>query len=94
MSVDQSMIKYMGRFVFFIQSMPAKSIKHGIKVYALCCAYTGYLYVFKVYTGKGGTADGSPKRVILRLLHEVGLTGSRGGILYTDNLYNSLAVMQ
>jgi hypothetical protein len=42
--VDESMIKYMGRFVLFIQYMPAKPIKHGIKVYALCCAYTGYLY--------------------------------------------------
>jgi hypothetical protein len=56
--VDESMIKYMGRFVSFIQYMPAKPIKHGIKVYALCCAYTGYLYMFEVYTGKGGTADG------------------------------------
>jgi hypothetical protein len=39
--VDESMIKYMGRFVSFVQYMPAKPIKHGIKMYALCCAYTG-----------------------------------------------------
>jgi hypothetical protein len=32
--LDESMIKYMGRFVSFIQYMPAKPIKHGIKVYA------------------------------------------------------------
>jgi hypothetical protein len=47
----------------------------------------GYLYVFEVYTGKGGRADGSPKGVISRLLHEVGPTGSSGRILYTDNFY-------
>ena len=47
------MIKYMGRFVSFVQYMPAKPIKHGIKVYALCCSSTGYLYLFEIYTGKG-----------------------------------------
>ena len=30
--VDESMIKYMGKFVSFVQYMPAKPIKHGIKV--------------------------------------------------------------
>jgi hypothetical protein len=40
MCVDKSMIKYMGWFVSFVQYMPAKPIKHGIKVYAPCCAYT------------------------------------------------------
>jgi hypothetical protein len=92
--VDESMIKYMGRFVSFIQYMPAKPIKHGIKVYALCCAYTGYLYGFEIYTGKGNTPDGSPKGVISRLLYAAGATGASGRILYTDNFYTSLAVMK
>jgi hypothetical protein len=92
--VDESMIKYMGRFVSFIQYMPAKPIKHGIKVYALCCAYTGYLYMFEVYTGKGSTPDGSPKGVISRLLYGAGATGTTGRILYTDNFYTSLRVMK
>jgi hypothetical protein len=39
--VDKSMIKYMGRFVSFVQYMPAKPIKHETKVYTLCCSYTG-----------------------------------------------------
>jgi hypothetical protein len=46
--VDKSMIKYMGQFISFIQYMSAKPIKHGIKVYALCCAYTGYLYMLEI----------------------------------------------
>lgn len=91
--VDESMIKYMGRFVSFIQYMPAKPIKHGIKVYALCCAYTGYLYMFEIYTGKGSTPDGSPTGVVSRLLHGAGATGTSGRILYTDNFYTSLKVM-
>ena len=92
--VDKSMIKYMGRFVSFVQYMPAKPIKHGIKVYALCCSYTGYLYRFEIYTGKGGTADGSPTGVISRLLYGAGATGTSGRILYTDNFYTSLRVMK
>jgi hypothetical protein len=89
------MIKYIGWFVSFVQYMPAKPIKHGIKVYALCCAYTGYLlYRFEIYTGKGGTPDGSPKGVISRLLYGAGVTGTSGRILYTDNFYTSLWVMK
>ncbi len=71
--------------------MPVKPIKHGIKVYALCCANMGYLYMFEVYTGKGSTPNGSPKGVISRLLHGAGATGTTGRILYTDDFYTSLA---
>ena len=39
-TIDESMIKYMGRAVTFVQYMPAKPIKHGIHVFACCCAVT------------------------------------------------------
>jgi len=32
--IDESTIKYWGRFVKFVQFMPAKTIKHGIKMFA------------------------------------------------------------
>ena len=38
--VDESMIKYKGRAIAWIQYMRDKPIKHGIKVYCLCCAAT------------------------------------------------------
>jgi hypothetical protein len=85
------MIKYMVRFVSFVQYMPAKPIKHRIKVYALCCSY---LYRFIIYTGKGGTADGLPTGVISLLLYGTGATGTTGRILYTDNFYTLLCVMK
>ena len=68
--VDESMIKYMGRYVAFVQFMPNKPIKHGIKVYALCCSRSGVLYNFKVYTGKSGTTVGTPKALIDVLIRE------------------------
>ena len=92
--VDESMIKYMGKYVTFVQYMPAKPIKHGIKVYALCCAFTGYLYGFEIYTGKDHVADGSPKGVISCLLFNAGVVKASGRILYTDNFYTSAEVMK
>jgi hypothetical protein len=49
--IDESMILYQGRAISFRQYMPAKPIKHGIKVFVLCCAMTGFLLSFEVYTG-------------------------------------------
>ena len=91
--VDESMIKYMGKFIAFVQYMPKKPIKHGIKVYALCCAFTGYLYSFEIYTGKDHISDGTPRGVISRLLSSAGVVRATGRILYTDNFYTSQEVM-
>jgi Transposase IS4 len=93
--VDESMIKYKGKAVTWVQYMPKKPIRHGLKVFALNCAYTGYLYCFKVYTGKENL-DGSPKAVIERLMLAAGYTFTvqgQGRILYTDSFYTSLEVM-
>jgi hypothetical protein len=92
-TIDESMIKYTGRAISFIQYMPAKPIKHGIKVFALCCAITGYLYHFEIYTGKEGGLDGSPGEVVKRLLSGSKNGASKGRILYTDNFYTSLGLM-
>ena len=37
-TLDNSMIKYMGRAITYVQYMPAKPINHGIKVFEICCA--------------------------------------------------------
>ncbi|MEG7522740.1 MAG: transposase, partial [Chromatiales bacterium] len=50
-TIDESMIKFKGR-LGFRQYMPAKPIKWGIKVWALCESNTGYAYHIQVYTGK------------------------------------------
>jgi hypothetical protein len=39
LAIDESMIKYMGRSINFVQYMKNKPIMHGIKVFACCCAY-------------------------------------------------------
>ena len=50
--IDESMIRYMGRAISYVQYIPAKPIKHGIKVFALCCAMSAVILAFKVYVEK------------------------------------------
>ena len=91
--VDESMIKYKGRAISWVQYMAAKPIKHGIKVFALCCSYTGFLCAFEVYTGKEQEESGSPTQVVIRLLTMAGLIGGAQGvgrIIYCDNWYTSM----
>ncbi len=51
-AIDESMIKYMGRAIAWVQYMPAKPIKHGIKVFCICCAVSGIMLAYKIYCGK------------------------------------------
>ena len=89
-TVDESMIKYCGRAVYFIQYMPKKPIKHGIKVFALCCAYTGYLLNFEVYLGKDtDTNENTALHVVDRLINKANLIHLKGRILYADNWYTT-----
>ena len=89
------MILYKGKFVSFVQYMAAKPIKHGIKVFALCCSYTGYPFGFEVYLGKDNSTDGSVKETVMRLLHDSHMSSmGRGRTLVTDNFYTSLDLMK
>jgi hypothetical protein len=45
-----------------------KPIKHGLKIFALCCSNGNYLFAFEVYTGKDNTADGSAYETVMRML--------------------------
>ncbi|KAL7534750.1 hypothetical protein ACHAWF_004938 [Thalassiosira exigua] len=92
---DESMIKYKGKSVMFVQYMPVNPIKHGIKVFAICCANTGYIYGFYVYCGKEFD-NCTATEIIKRLLEQDldFLTSSSGRVLYTDNYYTSEALMK
>ena len=65
-------------------------IKHDIKVFALCCAYTGYLLGFEGYLGKdSGTVNNSALQVVDRLINKADLIYCKGRILYSDNWYTT-----
>ena len=92
-TIDDSMIKCMGRAVTCVQYMLAKPIKHGIKVFACCCAVTGVLLNFEVYLGKeNGTLSSTALDIVKRLIESADLTQHKGRILYTDNWYTSFVL--
>ena len=90
-TVDESMIRYMGRAISYVQYMPAKPIKHGIKVFAICCGVSGVLLAFRVYTGKEDEDfDWSALNVCVWLCKAASLITAKGHTLYTDNYYTSM----
>jgi len=90
LSVDESMIGTKCR-LSFIQYMPAKPVKWGVKVWVLCDSVNGYICTFDVYTGKdtsGSTvhAHGLAYSIVMKLVKSY---LKKGHIVYTDNYYSS-----
>ena len=50
-SIDEAMVKYKGR-VKFLQYMPMKPCKRGIKIWCRCDPHNGYLSQLEIYMGK------------------------------------------
>jgi len=48
----------------------------------MCCAVTGYLYAFDMYTGKENAVDGSALGVVTQLIESGGLQWNRKNTLY------------
>ena len=85
------MIKFKCR-LSFRQYLPAKPIKWGIKMWALCKSDTGYACNMQVYTGKveGHQEKRLAHRVCMDLLQPVLGTNLR---VYMDNLYTSVGLL-
>ena len=88
-TIDESMIKYCGRIVSYVQYVLKKPIEHGIKVFAVCWAGSACLLGFEIYTACK-TVDQTAIAVARRLITTAGLTSARGRILFTYNWYTSI----
>lgn len=88
-SIDESMIGTKCR-LSFIQYMPQKPTKWGLKVWVLADATTGYIYSFEVYTGTISGESPHPKGlsygVVMKLMDSC---LNKGHTVYTDNFYSS-----
>ena len=93
-TIDESMIKYMGRAVsYMVMYMPLKPIKHGMKVFCICCSVTAVLLGFEVYLGRDfSPEDSTALGIVDRLIVGAGLTQAKGRTLYTDNWYTSVSL--
>ncbi len=92
-TIDGGIVKYKGRAIAFIQYNPKKPIKHGIKVFAVSCAYAADLLGFKIYISLENSSDASyntAAAVVKRLIEGANFNSSWGCTLYTDNWYTSI----
>ena len=93
-SVDESMIAFKGR-LSFLQYLPKKPHKWGMKAWVLADSSTGYTWNWKLYAGKeGGQVEkGLAHRVVLELADDDRLQ-HKGHVIVTDNFYSSPALFR
>ena len=68
---DKFMIWCMDWEIFHVQHMPAKPIKHSIKVFTLCCTFLAVILLFKVYIGKEDALYGTVIGVCIDLVGQL-----------------------
>lgn len=91
LSIDEQMIRTKCR-VSFIQYMPKKPKKFGLKVWVLCEALTGYTLQFQVYTGKiENVVENLGYWVVFDLIK---LYLNKGYRVYFDNFYTSVKLVE
>ena len=90
-SIDEQMIGTKAR-LSYIQYLPKKPKKWGIKVWVLADSSNGYVPAFEVYTGASETVEqGLAYGVVMRLMERYLDCGRH---LYVDNFYTSPALFQ
>ncbi len=89
LSLDEQMIGTKSR-IGFLQYMPKKPKKFGIKLWALCESLSGYCLRYQIYTGKAaaGTEHGLAYRVVFDLFL------GRRFLSFFDNIYTSLKLVK
>ena len=92
LSIDEQMIGMKSR-LSFIQYMPKKPKKFGVKVWACCDAKSSYCLKFQIYTGASN--DGAEKGLSHRVVFDL-MEGylDKAYHLYIDNFYTSLNLIQ
>ena len=73
-TIDGIMINCMGRAVTYVQYIPEKPIKHGIKVFAICCDLYAILLCFKVYVVQEDYSDNTALGICYELAKGSGIT--------------------
>ena len=91
LSIDDSMIGFKGRLAF-LQYMPKKPQKWGIKAWVLADTANGYVWYWKLYTGKEedipASNIGLAHRVVKDFLDDDRLR-TKGYCVFMDNFYSS-----
>ena len=93
-SIDESLLEWKGN-LSWVQYIPAKRKRFGMKIFELCESSTGYIWNFFVHAGSDTTYMEKymdlpvTSRIVFSLMDP--LLG-KGYCLYTDNFYTSPAL--
>lgn len=92
-TIDEALIACKSR-VQFLQYMPDKPKKRGVKVFLRCDSKTGYMYQFEVYLGKRGPKPG-PHGIYYDIVSRLSrpIRGANMKVI-TDNLYTGIPILQ
>lgn len=91
-SLDEGMVAFKGR-ISYLQYMPAKPTKRGMKVFIRCDSDTGYINEFEVYLGKTTcevSENGAYFDIVKRLTEKI---LNRYHQIYFDNAYTSVPLL-
>ena len=96
-TIDESLMLYKGR-LGWVQYIPLKRARFGIKFYMLCESSTGYVWSTIIYTGKGTQMDEKYKdlpavssKIVMSMMDPL---LNKGHCLTTDNFYTSPALAE
>jgi hypothetical protein len=91
MTVDEQLVPFRGR-CSFIQYMPNKPVKYGLKFWSLCDAETRYVLALDLYSGKkGNTIEHNHSRnVVLRLVDQLPNIVKQGRNVTYDRYFSDL----
>lgn len=94
-TIDEMLVPFRGR-CGFVQYMPQKPAKYGLKYYALCDSKTFYTYSLELYCGKQhdgpyGNNSNKPTDIVKRLVEPIEKSNRN---LTTDNYYTSFPLAE
>ncbi len=103
LSPDESMLRFKGR-LSFVQYMPKKPVKWGMKAFSLNESSTGYTCAWKLYIGREEQNEPAPNNPAVNaelqhptaiyvsgyaVLHLIEGLENKGYVIYCDNYYSS-----
>ncbi|CAI6367919.1 unnamed protein product [Macrosiphum euphorbiae] len=88
LSCDESMVGFKGRSGIK-QYMPMKPVKRGFKIWAICCAITGYLLKFIIYEGKKDSKEKGSlgEKTVLEMTNNY---QDKGYCVFFDRFFSSI----
>ena len=90
-AIDEAMIAFKGH-LSYIQYLPAKPIKHGIKLWMRCNSESVYLHEYEVYLGQQqNSPDGLAYDAVTKLCQSI---AGHNHHVYCDNYFTTIPLLK